>query len=127
MTRTGKKRASTMPMPEITYRWEGDYLIPDLEAEETPRSLTKYGMMHKRYLEQHNRITYNELVLTGQLFSHCLMIEEQAMNRLDFMMAELEKKDPPPSKASDPMGWVAHKNMHQAQVEEIIKTELIYS
>jgi hypothetical protein len=114
-------------MPEITYRWEGDYLVPDLEVEETPRSLTKYGLMHKRYLEEHNRITYSELVLTGQLFSHCLTIEEQAEERLDFMMKQLTEQDPPPSKATDPMGWVGHMNMLQAQAEEIILKELIYS
>ena len=120
-----KTRPVLTNMPEITYRWEGDYLIPDLEAEEIPRSLTKYGMLRKNYLEKHRRIIYSELVITGRLFSHCLEVEEQANERLTFLMDELILTDPPPSKAVDPMGWAAHMNSLQAQAEEAILTELI--
>ena len=31
-------------MIELTYHWEGDYLIPDLEPPEAPR-IGKYGTM----------------------------------------------------------------------------------
>ena len=36
-------------MLELTYHWEGDYLIPDLEPPEAPR-IGKYGTMRHNYL-----------------------------------------------------------------------------
>ena len=39
---------------EMTYRQNGDYLIPDIrlsEQEETP--IGKYGQMRKQYLKEH--------------------------------------------------------------------------
>ena len=36
-------------MLELTYHWEGDYLIPDLEPPEAPR-IGKYGTMRHKYL-----------------------------------------------------------------------------
>ena len=36
-------------MLELTYHWEGDYLIPDLEPPEAPQ-IGKYGTMRHNYL-----------------------------------------------------------------------------
>ena len=38
---------------EITYHWEGDYLIPDLAlSDNTEYHIGKYGMMRRRFLEE---------------------------------------------------------------------------
>ena len=35
---------------EITYHWEGDYLIPDLKLSDTTEyQIGKYGRMRKRF------------------------------------------------------------------------------
>jgi hypothetical protein len=116
-------------LTEITYRWEGDYLIPDIgiaEEEANLPSLTKWGLMRKNHLKNHRRIIYTDLKLSGKLFLHYHEIEEQAKNRMEFMMKQLTAHDPPPDKATDPIAWVRHMNGLKAQVEEIIKAELIY-
>ena len=80
---------------EITYTWEGDYLIPDIgipEDEDTLPSLTKWGMMRKDYLQKHRRIIYTDLKLSGKLFLHCHEIEEQAKDRMELMMKQLQAK-----------------------------------
>lgn len=115
---------------EINYHWEGDYLIPDIAVSEEETKLpplTKWGMMRKNHLKNHHRIIYTDLKMAGKLFIHCHEIEEQANNRLEFMMKQLLTKSPPPDKNSDPMGWVAHMNALKFQIEEVIKTELIYN
>ena len=37
---------------ELTYTMQGDYLIPDLEAPESPK-VGKYGMLRRAYLREH--------------------------------------------------------------------------
>ena len=113
-------------MSELTYSKAGGYLIPDITVKES-RPLGKYGMMRKTYLKDHRPVLYNQLLLSEELFPHCLKIEEAANERLELMMSQLQAQTPPPDKAADPMGWAAHMNSLKAQVEETIYEELIYS
>jgi len=128
---TNVTQATSNPA-EITYRWEGDYLIPDIEIptdEDSLPSLTKWGMMRKDYLQKHRRIIYTNMKLAGKLFLHCHEIEEQAKDRMEVLMAQLLAKNPVPEslKASDPMEWAGQMNALKGQAEEVIKTELIYN
>ena len=112
---------------ELTYRQaeDGDYLIPDLELpEQLP--VNKYGLMRLDYLKVHRPILHNELVCTVTLNQHLHEIGEAAYDRLERIMEELEKKNPPPDKATNQMGWIGHMNALKAQAEEIILAELIY-
>jgi len=113
-------------MSELTYSQTGDYLIPDIAIQES-RPLGKYGMMRKNYLKDNRPVLFNRLLLSEKLFPHCLEIEDTANGRLEMMMKQLQAKDPPPSKAADPMGWTAYMNSLKAQAEETIYDELIYS
>ena len=119
------------PRLEITYHWEGDYLIPDIgipEVEDKLPSLTKWGLMRKSYLKNHRPIIYNNLKMSGKLFLHCHEVEEQANDRMEFMMKQMVKKFPISEdlKNTDPLSWVGYMNALKAQVEEVILTELIY-
>ena len=69
---------------EMTYRQNGDYLIPDirLSGQET-KPIGKYGQMRKQYLQEHRPILWNRLVLSEQLYPHLAEIDETAHQRLD--------------------------------------------
>ena len=55
-------------MSEITYTKQGDYLIPDLTLPTEPEiQLGRYALMHRDYLEQHKRVTYLNLLTSGEL------------------------------------------------------------
>ena len=56
-------------MKELTYHWEGDYLIPNLEAPEAPR-IGKYGTMRHKYLRSHHRGIFDGMLLEGSLNAH---------------------------------------------------------
>jgi hypothetical protein len=88
--------------------------------------LSKYGFMRKNYLKDHQPITYNQMILSGELHSHCLEVQQTANNRLDFMMKQMVEHNPPPNKAADGLAWAAHMNMLKHSVEEVIFSELIY-
>jgi hypothetical protein len=58
---------------ELTYTLRGDYLIPDLilsDPQDVP-PLGRYGMLHKRYLQEHRPILYSQLLLTERLYPLC--------------------------------------------------------
>ena len=59
---------------EITYTWQGDYLIPDIILNEPPKEftepITKYGAMRRAYLREHRSITYNRLLLTDNILEN---------------------------------------------------------
>ena len=118
-------------MAEITYTQVGDYFIPNItipEQEAKLPSLTKWGLMRLDYLKNHRRILYTDLKLSGELFIHCHDIEEQAKNRMRFMMKQMIEKFPISEdlKDTDPLAWVGHMNSLKHQVEEVIKTDLIF-
>lgn len=127
-TKTISNTAST---PEITYHWEGDYLIPDIgipEDEANLPPLTRWGRARMDYLKNHRPIIYTNMKLSGKLFLHCHETEKQAESRIEFMMAQMVQKYPVSEdlKNINPLEWVGHMNMLKSQVEEVIRTELIY-
>ena len=113
-------------MAELTYTRNGDYLIPDITLEQSAdRPLGKYGRMRRTYLQEHNTLLYNHLILTGKLFPHLLEIQDAAESRLEQIMDALLKQNPAPDKKNRQMDWVRHMNALKAQAEEIILAELI--
>ena len=115
---------------ELTYEKNGDYLIPNLMPDsESEEPLTKYGLMHRKYLEEHRRGIYSGLLLTGELKAHCLKIQEQAEERMDFLTEQMAKAEGVDEtlKASDQMKWVAEMNSIRHSAEETVLTELVYS
>ena len=117
---------------ELSYRQNGDYLIPDLTLSETPedaRPLGKYGRLRRSYLQEHRPGLYSRLVLSEKLFPHLREIDETANRRLEQMMLELMKSAGVTEalKASAPMKWAGLMNTLKAQAEETILTELVFS
>jgi len=116
-------------MSEITYTQNGDYLIPDITITKSPRPISRYGRMRRKYLEEHNPVLFNSLVLSGKLFPHLLEIEDAANRRMERMMREMAKAEgiTEALKATDQMGWVGAMNSIKARAEEVILAELIHS
>ena len=102
----------------------------DTELNTDPEeSLTKYGLRRRNYLEEHRRGVYSGLLMTGELKAHCLEIQRQAEERMDFLteqMAKAERVDEA-LKASDQMKWVRRMNTIRARAEEIVLTEIVYN
>lgn len=70
-------------MTDITYRVEGDYLIPNIilddEADDNSEEMIgRYGMKRERFLWEHRHGTYTAMLLIGKLTSHLREIDRQA-------------------------------------------------
>ena len=115
---------------ELTYEKNGDYLIPNLTANSEPEEpLTKYGLMHRNYLKEHRRGIYSGMLLEGSLKAHCLEVQKQAEERMDFLTEQMAKAEGVNEelKASDQMRWVQMMNSIRNSAEETVLTELVYS
>ena len=115
---------------EMTYRQNGDYLIPDIrlsEQEETP--IGQYGQMRKQYLKEHRPIMRNRPALTEQLYPHLREIGGTAHRRLDELMPQMAEQagGTEERRRRDPLKWAGMMNTLKAQAEEIILNELVYN
>ena len=77
---------------ELGYLQTGDYFIPDLKLPQENRSIGKYGRMHRDYLQENNPIRFNDLVLEGKLWTYLADLNEQAQNRLQLIIRQIDRK-----------------------------------
>ena len=113
----------------INYICTGDYLIPDLKLPEETRPIGKWGRMCRDYLKEYHPIQFNNLVLSGNLWTYLADLNEQANQRLEGLITQLKSAEGVAEglKASDPIGWTQRMNNIAARAEEIIREELIYN
>ena len=113
----------------ISYIRSGDYFVPDLKLPEEPRSIGKWGRMHRDYLKERHPIQFNNLVLSGNLWTYLADLNEQAQQRTETLITQMQSSEgiTEALKAVDPMGWTQRMNNIIARAEEIIREELIYN
>ena len=112
----------------LWYELSGEYYIPCLELpEEEQRPIGKYGRMRKRYLKEHRRGLYTNLLTTCELLKHLADIEEEAQDFMDNTVREMAKAEGVTEqlKAADQMEWVRRMNSIHNRAEEILLREVI--
>lgn len=113
------------------YVRQGDYLFPclSLPAEKENKSIGVWGQRHLRYLKQHRRVLYTNLLTSGKLNSYLADIDAQAEDmflRLVEQMAECEGVTEQ-LKAENQMEWVGRINNIWNRTMEIVNHEVIYT
>ncbi|WP_435645140.1 TnpV protein [Butyricicoccus porcorum] len=86
-----------------------------------------WGQRHKRYLKEHKRLFYSNLLTSGKLNSYLADIDRQAeemFSRLVKQMAECEGVTEQ-LKAENQLEWVGKMNNIRSRAVEIIDVELI--
>ena len=112
-----------------TYTQVGNYLRPNLTLSEEKQSIGIWGQRHARYLKQHHKILYYNLLTSGKLNAHLAGIDRQAEDmffRLVKQMAEREGVTEQ-LKAENQMEWVGKMNNILNSALEVINAKLIYS
>ena len=113
---------------DLTYRIEGDYLLPNLTVPEAPK-IGEYGTLRRNFLKEHKDPIYTGMLLSGKLNSHLEEIDRKAdemMERLTTQMAQSEGVTES-LKATDQMKWVGMMNNIRQRAEETVMAELIYA
>ena len=113
---------------KMTYTRVGDYYIPDLKVEQEERSTGKWGRMHREYLKEYHPIRFNQLVLSGKLWTDLADLNEQTQQRMETLISQMQAAESITEdlKAADPMAWAQRMNSIQSRAEEIVREELIF-
>ncbi|MDO5144090.1 MAG: TnpV protein [bacterium] len=113
----------------LWYELVGDYYIPVLTlSSEEQRPIGKWGRMHRDYIKEHRPILFNDLVLSGQLWTYLANLNEQAQDRLSLIVDQMKAAESVTEelKTADQMAWVGAMNSIRNRAEEIILREMIY-
>ena len=113
-----------------TYTLQGDYYLPNLTLPiEENKPIGIWGQRHMRYLKQHRKVLYTNLLTSGKLRSYLANIDEQAETmffRLVEQMAEREGITEK-LKAEQPIEWVGKMNALREAAVEIVNAEVIFA
>ena len=112
----------------IEYQLIGAYYYPCLMIEEPP-TLSKYGRMRARYLREHKKVLYFNLLVSGKLNEHLIQIDTSACNMAEHLIREIAARQGVTEKlkSEDMMGWIGLMNNIQACVDEIVLNDIVYS
>lgn len=112
-----------------TYHEENGYLIPNLTLpNKTEQNIGIWGQRHLRYIKQHHKVRYTNLLTSGKLNGYLAEIDKQAEDmffRLVKQMAEREGVSET-LKAENQMEWVQRINSIRNRAIEIVNTGIIY-
>ena len=114
----------------LDYTMVNGYYLPNLTvAAPTEQHPTgRWGRLHKKYLEEHHPIRYNQLLLSGELSSYLAKLDKQSEEQLALTVRQMQeaKGVTEALKAADQLEWVRRMNSIRNRAEESIKTELIF-
>ena len=85
--------------------------------------------MHRDYIKENNLIRFNDLCLSGDLWTYLADLNEQAQSRLELSIEQMKAAEGVTEnmKATDQMAWVGAMNSIRNRAEEIVTNELIYN
>jgi hypothetical protein len=114
----------------LWYELQGDYYLPCLKlSEEEQQPIGVWGHRHRRYLKNHRKAVYADLLTSGKLNGYLADIDrdaEKMFSRLVDQMAEAEGVTEK-LKANDMMTWVGKMNGIRNRAAEIVNAELIFA
>lgn len=114
----------------LWYELQGDYYLPCLSLpEKEQKAVGVWGQRHLRYIKEHKRAFYTNLLTSCKLNSYLADIDEQAEEMFSRLVKQLAEKENVTEKlkAENQMLWVQKMNNIQACAKEIVDTKLIYS
>ena len=116
--------------PGLKYELVEDYyLIAGDDEPEEDQPIGVWGQRHLRYLKEHRRVRYANLLTSGELNAYLADIDRQAEElflRLVKQMADAEGITET-LKASNPMEWVGRIKSCRNRATEIVCHQVIYT
>ena len=114
----------------LWYELQGDYYLPCLKLpEKGQQPVGLWGQRHLRYIKQHRKVLYTNLLTSGMLNEYLAALDKQADDmffRLVKQMAEREGVTET-LKTENQMEWVGRMNNIRSRAKEVINNELIFS
>ena len=114
----------------LWHELQGDYYLPCLKLpEERTAYIGIWGQRHLRYLKQHRKGLYSELLISGKLNDYLADLNEQAEEMFSRLVKQLAEKEGVTEalKAENQMLWVQKMNSICNTAMEIVANDLIYA
>ena len=114
----------------LWYEKQGDYFIPCLSlSEEKQNPIGIWGQRHLRYIKQHKRVFYANLLSSCKLNSYLADVDEQAEDMFSGLVKQLSEKENVTEnlKAENQMLWVQKMNSIRNRATEVVNANLIYA
>lgn len=113
------------------YVRQGDYNLPclSLPTEKENRLIGVWGQRHLRYLKQHRKVLYTNLLTSGRLNEYLAEIDKQAKDMFLRLIKQMSEHEGVTEqlKTENQMEWVGRMNNIRSRAVEIVNAELIYS
>ena len=112
----------------LDYILVGEVYLPLLTVPNETREIGFYGSLHRNYLKNYKSGLYSYLSLSGKLWSYLADVNEQCVERRDYLMELMMGQEGinEELKSRDQMEWVRRANNVRSRVDEIILNELVY-
>ena len=114
---------------EISYTKQGDYYLPDLKLpDQDNREIGIWGQRRRRYLKEHHKILYYNLLTSCKLHDHLADINEEAEKTLYRLINQMAEKEGVTEqlKAENQLLWIQRMNSIRNRAEEVVLNEIIY-
>ena len=113
-----------------TYTMQGDFCLPNLTLPpEEERHIGVWAQRRLRYLKQHHKILYCNLLTSGKLRSHLADVEKEAQSLFLRLVKEYAKREGVTEqlKAENPMEWVQKMNNIRNRAAATVCADLIFA
>ena len=114
----------------LWYELHGDYYLPCLTVPlEEQRPVGVWGQRHLRYLRQHRKALYTELLVSGRLNGYLADLNKQAETMFLRLIDQMAAREGITErlKAQDQMLWVQRMNNIRDRAMEVVNNDLIYT
>ena len=114
----------------LKYELVGDYYLiaGDDEPEEEQKPIGIWGQRHLRYLKNHRKVFYVNLLTNGKLNNYLADIDRQAEEMFEQLVSQMAAAEgiTEQLKATDQMAWVGRMNSIRNRAIEIVNREIIF-
>ena len=117
-------------MTEIAYTRQGDYNLPNLTLPEQPMvELGMYAQMRRRFLKEHHKILYYNLLTKCKLIENLYETEQTALKMENDLIRQMAQDQGVTEqlKAQDQLSWVRKMNNIRQAAREIVMDKVIYT
>lgn len=114
----------------ISYTLQGDYYLPNITLPvEENKPIGILGQRHLRYIRQHRKVFYTNLLTSGKLNSYLADVDEQAEDMFFRLVEQMVEREgiAEKHKAEQPMEWVSKMNALREAATEIVNVEVIFA
>ena len=112
----------------LKYKLVGDYSLGTDDDEPEERPIGIWGQRHLRYLKQHRKTVYTELLTSGRLNGYLANLNEEAEKMFSQLVNELAKTEgiTEKLKEADQMEWVRRMNTIREIAIEFVQSDIVF-